>query len=120
MTFYTNSQSGLNDDQGRIYGSSDANRIILETGAQGELINFSGHNSIQIQSPSEIFTISRSGSVVIFQGLDGTFLKIAATTSEQTIFFSDGMIVALTIDNNQAMLGSRSIGTEPEPLSNGA
>jgi outer membrane lipoprotein-sorting protein len=60
----------------QVYGTSASNQIILESGAKADLINFPGHSSIQIQSSSELFIISRSETVVAFQGSDdGTILK---------------------------------------------
>jgi len=92
-----------------VYGTSSSNRIIIEPGARTELMNFSGQNIIQIQAEFELFTISRSGTVVTFmQPSDGTVLKIPATTDKQAIVFSDRTLT-LQINNNQVFLGNQSI-----------
>jgi uncharacterized protein (TIGR02145 family) len=89
----------------QVYGTSASNQIVLESGAKAELINFPGQNSIQIQSSLNLFTVSRSGTVVTFQGADGTVLKIPATTDIQIIEFSDIGPLTLSIHNGQVMLG---------------
>ena len=77
-----------NSDQ--VYGTAGANQITLQSGADAELINFPGSNTITIQSDSSLFTVSRSGASVIFEGSDGTELKMPATTTSQSIIFNDG------------------------------
>jgi predicted outer membrane repeat protein len=73
----------------QIYGSSSSNNIVIEAEAQAEIINAPGHNTVQIQSHSNDFTVSRYGTVVFLSGSDGTTLKIPATRSVQTISFTD-------------------------------
>jgi hypothetical protein len=68
-----------------VYGSSGQNRLYLESGAAAELINFPGSNLIEFESDALLFEVSRSGTVVTFEGSDGTILKIPATSQEQTI-----------------------------------
>jgi serine protease inhibitor len=99
-----------------IYGTSGTNEISLDIGAKAELINFPGYNQIHIASSSDLFTVSRSGTVVIFQGSDGTSLKIPATTSVQTVDFSDGMSITLSIHNGQVMLDDQVVTTTPAPI----
>jgi uncharacterized protein (TIGR02145 family) len=101
----------------QVYGTSASNQITLESGAKAELINFPGHNSIQIQSSLNLFTVSRSGTVVTFQGADGTVLKIPATTDIQNIVFSADRSL-LTLNNGQVMLGVQVITTTPIYLGN--
>jgi hypothetical protein len=93
----------------QVYGTSASNQIILEGGAKAELINFPGHNSIQIQSSLNLFTVSRSGTVVTFQGADGTVLKIPATSCVQTVDFSDQDALTLSIYNGQVMLDDQVV-----------
>lgn len=100
----------------QIYGTSASNQIILENGAKAELFYFPGQNSIQIQSSSDLFTVSRSGSVVTFQGSDGTVLKIPATTEVQTISFNGEASWMLQIHNSQVMLDDHVVTTQVVPL----
>jgi uncharacterized protein (TIGR02145 family) len=112
----------------QVYGTSASNLITLESGAKAELINFPGQNSIQIQSSSDLFSVSRSGTVVTFQGLDGTILKIPTTTSVQTVSFNGEESRVLHIHNNQVMLDDQEIttiateieGSQEEPVTCGA
>ncbi len=112
--------SGSNE---KVYGTSASNHIIIESGASAELINFPGQNSIQVQASSDMFTVSRSGTMVIFQGSDQTILKIPATKDAQTIFFNGEESRVLQIHNNQVMLDdqlitttSASIDSSQEPI----
>lgn len=95
----------------KIYGTSESNHIILPSGVKAELLNFPGQNSIQIQSSSSLFMVSRSGAVVIFEGFDGTMLKISATASIQTIAFTDQTLI-LRIHDNVVMLDDQVVVTE--------
>jgi hypothetical protein len=100
-----------------VYGTSTSNEINLESGAKAELINFPGSNLIIFQSDASLFTVSRSGTVVTFQGSDGTRLKIPATIDEQIIVFNNGDPMVLRIDGNQVMLDDRVIGPEAAAMS---
>jgi hypothetical protein len=100
-----------------IYGTSGTNEISLDIGAKAELINFPGYNQIHIASSSDLFTVSRSGTVVIFQGSDGTSLKIPTTTSVQTVDFSDGVPLTLSIHNGQVMLDDQVVTTTAVAIS---
>ncbi len=62
-------------DTAEIYGNAEINHVFLQSGATATLINFPGNNIITIQSDSSLFTVSRSGTCVTFEGTDGTFLK---------------------------------------------
>jgi len=93
-----------------VYGSSGQNRLYLESGAAAKLINFPGSNMIEFQSDAALFEVTRSGTVVTFQGSDGTILKIPATSQEQNILFSnDGTSRLLRIEDNQVKLDDQVI-----------
>jgi hypothetical protein len=91
-----------------IYGTSSPNVIVLESGAHAELIHFPGQNDIQILSDSHLFTVFRSGTMVTLEGSDGTLLKIPASTTGQTIRFTD-MERTLVVDGSQVKLGDQLI-----------
>jgi len=103
----------------KVYGTFASNQITLEAGAKAELINFPGSNSIQIQSSSGLFTVSRSGSMVTFEGSDGTILKIPTTTDIQTISFNEEESRVLQIHNNQVMLDDQVIATTSASIEGG-
>jgi uncharacterized protein (TIGR02145 family) len=100
----------------QIYGTSSSNQITLESGAKAELINFPGQNSIQIQSETDNFTVFRAGTVVTFQGTDGTRLKIPATQAVQTISFAGQTSLTLSIHNSQVMLDDQVIGIDNKSI----
>jgi len=100
----------------QVYGTSASNQIILESGAKAELINFPGQNAINIEAASNRFNISRSGTLVIFEGSDGTVLKIPATTFVQTIIFEDRAPLILNIYNGQVMLDDQVINVTPAAI----
>jgi uncharacterized protein (TIGR02145 family) len=99
-----------------VYGTNAANYVRLESGAKAEMINFPGQNSIQVQSSSDLFTVSRSGTMVTFQGSDETILKIPATTDVQTISFNGEGSRVLQIHNNQVVLDDQVITTTPASI----
>jgi uncharacterized protein (TIGR02145 family) len=92
-----------------VYGTNAANYVRIESGAKAEMINFPGQNSIQFQSSSDLFTVSRSGTMVTFQGSDETILKIPATTDVQTISFNGEGSRVLQIHNGRVMLDDQEI-----------
>jgi len=98
-----------------VYGTFPANHVVLESGAEAELINFPGQNTIQIQSDSSRFFVSRSGTVVFFEGSDGTKLKLPASTEVQTISFSD-RVMTLTIHAGQVFLDDQVITATALPV----
>jgi hypothetical protein len=106
--------SGSNE---QVYGTSTSNVITVESGARAELINFPGQNSIQIQSNPDLFSVYRSGTVVTFQGSDGTVLKIPATQTVQTIEFTDREPLTLSIHDNKVMLDDQEINLNPVAIS---
>jgi hypothetical protein len=96
-----------------VYGTSGINEVTVESGSYAELINFPGSNLIEFESDATLFEISRSGTMVTFQGTDGTTLKIPATSHEQTIIFNnDGIIRLLRIEDNQVKLNDQVIGPD--------
>jgi len=103
------------DTSALIYGTSKPNSIVLTSGAYAELLNFPGQNSVQILSDSNLFTVSRSGTVVTFDGTDGTVLKIPASATVQNIIFNDRDLT-LMIDGNQVQLDDQVVGLDFEPI----
>lgn len=119
ITVLTNTSPNLTITSGsdeKVYGTSASNQIILESGARAELLHFPGHNSISLQSSSELFTVFRSGVYVTFKGADETFLKIPATNDIQTIVFIDRTLT-LNIHSNNVMLDDQIVGFEKAPIS---
>ena len=104
------------DNDVLLYGTSSPCQITIESGGRAKLINFPGANSIQILSNSYLFTVSRSGAAVTFDGSDGTNLKIPATNSVQTIDFDDGEPLTLSIYDNQVMLDDQVVNTTPAAI----
>ena len=90
-----------------IYGTNGVNNITVESGAEVELINFPGENSIVIQSQSS-FTVYRTGAMVILDGSDGTKIKIPATMTQQSIVLN-GIERVLVIDSGRVMLGDQIV-----------
>ncbi|HKK67660.1 MAG TPA: SUMF1/EgtB/PvdO family nonheme iron enzyme, partial [Bacteroidales bacterium] len=105
-----------NDEQ--VYGTSTSNQIILESGARAELFHFPGQNRIQIQSRSDLFIVYRSGTVVTFQGSDGSILKIPATKDPQTVSFNGEASRVLQIHNNRVMIDDQEITAKPSGIVN--
>jgi hypothetical protein len=99
-----------------VYGTAVPNEITLPGGAKAELINFAGENLVVVQSDSDLFIVSRTGTVVTFQGTDGTILKIPATTSDQTISFADRTPLTLGIFEGQVKLNDQIITTDPAAI----
>lgn len=95
-----------------IYGTSAANRITIEQQAHALLIHFPGENRIEILADTSGFTVSRSGAVVIFEGADGTLVRLPATRAAQTIVFND-RTHTLLISGSQVMLNDQVITTTP-------
>jgi hypothetical protein len=97
------------DTYAHVYGTSLSNVITLESGAKVRLINFPGQNAIQIQASADVFTVSRSGTVVTFEGSDGTVLKMPVTATGQTITFNGEQSRVLQIYDNQVMLDDLTV-----------
>jgi hypothetical protein len=81
-----------------------------KAGAGAKMVNMPGNNKITIQSGSSLFSVSRSGASVTFEGTDGTIFKIPATKTAQTIVFDDKNFT-LKIEAGSVMLDSQMIGT---------
>ncbi|MCP4117735.1 MAG: hypothetical protein GY737_20520 [Desulfobacteraceae bacterium] len=94
-----------------VYGYSGINNLTLESGSVSRLLNFPGSNVITIQSDSSLFTVSRSGAAVTFEGTDGTILIIPVGTTGQQIIFKDQNL-DLIIQSGQVMLGEQVVGTQ--------
>jgi alpha-tubulin suppressor-like RCC1 family protein len=102
-------------DTAKIYGGTEINHVTLRSGAIATLINFPGNNIITIQADSSLFTVFRSGSCVTFEGTDGTFLKMPATTTAQIIVFNDKS-ESLIIDSGRVLLGNQEINLTPTQI----
>lgn len=101
-----------------VYGTSGENNIILESGALAKLMNFSGNNRITIESESTLFSVSRSGSTVSFEGSDGTLLIMPATPAIQEIRFLDRTL-NLIISSGNVKLGEQIINTSESSIDAG-
>ncbi len=99
----------------KVYGNDSANYLMLETGAAAECISFPGENTFILPSEAWLFTVSRSGAAVTLKGQDHTRLVLPATTTKQTIAFSDGA-AALKIEDGSVFLGDQLITTSPSPV----
>ncbi len=95
----------------KIYGSFASNHVTLENGTNVELFNFPGSNTITINSDSQLFNIFRSGAFVIFEGADGTVVKMPATRTPQTVSFTD-INHTLYISGSQVMLDDQVVGLD--------
>jgi hypothetical protein len=115
LTADTTDTSIYSGESVRIYGTAGDDHITLESGAQAELIHFRGNNAITIESDSGGFTVSRSGACVIFDGNDGTFLKMPATRFQQTIEFNDEAF-SLSIDSGAVLLGGQRVTMVPASI----
>jgi len=94
-----------------VYGSQGENNITLEGGALAKLFNFPDSNTITIEASTSLFSVSRSGATVTFEGTDGTMLVIPATTSAQSIVFNDKSL-DLIIDSGEVILGDQTVESE--------
>jgi len=99
-----------------VYGTTLPNEVVLGSGAKAELINFPGSNNIEFQSDSDLFMVSCSGTIVTFEGSDGTVLKIPASQTVQMIDFPDRSSLAFNIHNGQVMLDDQVIGLSKVPI----
>ena len=88
----------LGGDSLVVYGVKSASTVTMAVGAKAELINFPGANVVNLAAPFALFAVSRSGNVVSFEGFDGTFLKIPATTTVQNISFAATVDISLVIN----------------------
>ena len=91
-----------------VYGNSESNNLVLQKNAGAILFSFQGENTITIESEYNLFSVSRSGATVTFQGNEGTLLVMPATTTAQTIIFNDQQF-DLLIDSGRVLLGDQEI-----------
>jgi hypothetical protein len=96
-----------------VYGTNDSNSVTLNEGSKATLVNFPGHNDVTIKSESSLFHVSRSGTMVNLEGLNGTVLKIPATNVIQTISFNDKTLTLGIFDGN-VMLDDQIISSRLE------
>lgn len=99
-----------------VYGSSGANHVTIESGANVKLMNFPGSNIITIKADSSNFTVSRSGATVTFQGTDGTLIKMPATKTSQIIAFSNCQS-GLVINAGNVKLGEQVVSSVSSAVS---
>jgi hypothetical protein len=92
----------------KIFGSEHNNHVIIDPGTHTEIINFPGNNYIRINADSGSFTASRSGTIVTFEGTDGTVLILPASGSTQMIEFDD-TTQDLVISNDRILLGGQPV-----------
>ena len=93
-----------------VYASREVNQITLENNAKAQIFHCLGKNIIKMPSASDMFSVSRSGATVLFQGNDGTILKIAATLTPQTIMFTDSSFsLMIDADAGHVLLGNEII-----------
>jgi len=92
--------------------SAQPNQIAIASGADAELLHFPGTNTIVFESGPAGFQLFRSGSVVTFQGSDGTICRIPATASVQTIRFRDGQDLYLRIEDARVRLAGLTVTAE--------
>jgi len=83
-----------------ITGSDEANTITIAAGGKAILLSSDGANSVIINSNQKLFSISRWGDDVDFVGFDGTFLRITASETAQTVTFSDTTAETLQKDTS--------------------
>ncbi len=100
-----------NEDKVVVFGSTGINHITLQSGANVEIVNFLGSNTITIQGDSNQFSMSSSGTTVTFEGEDGTRLKFPVTNTMQRIEFNDIALPLRTqiVYGNQVVKTSRSL-----------
>jgi C1A family cysteine protease len=95
----------------KIYGSPAPNHVTLENGTNVEIFHFPGSNTITINSDSQLFNVFRSGAFVIFEGADGTVVKMPATRTPQTVSFTDTSHT-LYISGSRVMLDDQAVGLD--------
>lgn len=94
-----------------VYGSAGTNHITLESGSSVQFINIPGSNTIDIDSDSGLFTVSRSGATVTFRGNDGTLLVMPSTCTPQSINFQD-MSSDLIIESGAVNFGGQTVSPD--------
>ncbi|MCP4116738.1 MAG: hypothetical protein GY737_15265 [Desulfobacteraceae bacterium] len=100
----------------KVYGTTGANNIAVESGATVYSLISSGNNTITLASASGLFTVSRSGSTVTLRGSDDTKVVLPGTATPQTIIFSNGA-ADLIVEQEIVKLGEQEINSDPEAVS---
>ena len=99
----------------QVFGTAGTNNIVLESGAKSQCLEFPGNNTITLASESGLFTVFRSGSTVALHGADETRVVLSATSTPQTIIFSDGA-ADLIIEQGIVKLGNQVIASYPDSV----
>ena len=99
----------------QVSGTAGTNNIVLESGAKAQCLEFPGNNTITLASESGLFTVFRSGSTVVLHGADDTRVTLSATSTPQTIIFSDGA-ADLLVDGSDVVLGLQEVLPTPEQV----
>ncbi len=94
----------------KVYGNTQPNHLIIKKGAAAECSSFPGENIFTLPWESWEFRVSRSGAAVSLDGPGHTTLAVPATTTGQTIVFSDGSAV-LKIEDGSVHLGDQIVTT---------
>lgn len=96
----------------KVYGNDTANHLILENGATAECFSFPGKNVFTLSSASAFFNVSRAGVTVSLDGPNRTSLVLSASTTPQTIIFTDGA-AELKIEQNVVLFGEQAVTSVP-------
>lgn len=105
----------LSGSSATVYGTENSDTIVVPQGISARFYNFQGNNTIIVNSSSTLFSVSRSGALVTFQGTEGTRLTLPATQSVQTLTFDDASF-NFTITGNQVMLGGQIVSQQASPI----
>ncbi len=105
------------------YGTSGNDEIIVQKNGKIRLLHALGENTIRIQVPAAECEVFRSGAMITIKDKGNTSVKMPATSTVQTIEFSDGSRYPLQIRDNKVMLKDQAVtlsssaitATEPEP-----
>lgn len=113
----TDSSQPLNLSVGdyTVYGSPGGNIINLESGCRVQCLHFTGSNQINIDEASSQFNVYRSGANVILSSDAGTFVKLPATTTPQSIIFQDATLQLVTT-SERIMIGEQEVTRSTAPL----
>ncbi|MBF0411324.1 MAG: hypothetical protein HQK70_01265 [Desulfamplus sp.] len=87
----------------QVFGSSGINTLSIEKGAKADCENFAGANVLNIAEAFTAFNVSRKSATVYFEGQNGTYIEIPATTTFQALNFQDNSY-KLAIVDSQIML----------------
>ncbi len=104
------------------YGTSGNDEIIVQKNGKIRLLHALGENTIRIQVPAAECEVFRSGAMITIKDKGNTSVKMPATSTVQTIEFSDGSRYPLQIRDKKVMLKDQVVtlsssaitATEPE------